>query len=122
MNAGVPAGARDSHVTLQFRVDEQTMSNPNGRVAAMYRQANDMNGLNRSNSMVALSLTQGAGVELSMRPPGGENDTALSSRLSITRSSRSGRASVKAWPIALDSATGATIVTSPSGRSAAASA
>jgi hypothetical protein len=61
-----------SHTTLRFLVTSQDMTDPGGRVAAVFRAAADMNGLNRSNPTVALSVTQGAGLELAARTGNGE--------------------------------------------------
>jgi hypothetical protein len=58
--------------SLQFLVAGQSTTNPAGRVAAVYRQATDLNGLNRSNPTVALSLTQSQGLELAVRTANGE--------------------------------------------------
>jgi hypothetical protein len=63
----------DSQTSLQFLVADQGKTNAGGRVAAMYRIAGDMNGWNRSNATVALSLTQGAGLELNVRTVAGES-------------------------------------------------
>jgi hypothetical protein len=67
----------DSQTSLQFLVTAQSMTNADGRVAAMYRVAADMNGFNRSNATVALSLTQGSGLVLEVRPVAGEKNPLL---------------------------------------------
>jgi hypothetical protein len=83
---GAPAKSRDffqyafvqpdtKSESLQFLVTGQGMTNAGGRVAAMYRQATDLNGLNRSNPTVALSLTQGQGLEVDVRTANGEKFT-----------------------------------------------
>src|SRR5439155_21854082 len=56
-------------------------TNMGGRVAAMYRIANDMNGWNRSNATVALSLTQGAGLELDVRTLSGEKNPLVTAEM-----------------------------------------
>jgi hypothetical protein len=54
-----------SNVSLQIRVASQTMTDPSGRVAVMFRYDNLDS---RSGGFIALSLTEGMGVELQTRP------------------------------------------------------
>jgi hypothetical protein len=54
--------------SLRFLVASNTMSDPASRVAAMIR---DVNNFDRSNATIALSLTQGGGLELQQRTGNG---------------------------------------------------
>jgi hypothetical protein len=73
----LPSSKPDSRASLTFLVREQSATDPAGRVAAMYRLPNssgpsrDANGWSRDNATVALSLTQGRGLELQVRATAG---------------------------------------------------
>jgi hypothetical protein len=71
----------DSQTSLQFLVTDQGKTNPGGRVSAMYRVAADMNGFNRSNATVALSLTQETGLVLEVRTVAGEKSPLVATEM-----------------------------------------
>jgi hypothetical protein len=68
--------AATANASLQFLVTGQAMTNPGGRVAAVYRlpSSSDITKFTRGNSTVALSLTQGQGLELNVRALDGEKN------------------------------------------------
>jgi hypothetical protein len=73
----------EDSTSVQFLVTSESMSDPGSRIAAMLR---DVNGFSRSAAMIALSLTQGNGLELQQRSPSGEANAVMTvaSRPGIT--------------------------------------
>jgi hypothetical protein len=69
-----PTTGAAAQASLQFLVTEQGMTNPGGRVTAAYRlpTGSDITKFSRSNAAVTLSVTQGMGLELSVRQLDGE--------------------------------------------------
>ena len=75
----------NDNASLRILVESQTISDPSSRVGVMVRDVSG-NGLPRSAATVALSLTQGVGLELQRRAASTDNDelTKVASQGAIT--------------------------------------